>query len=240
MLEPKFSTTNTKKGITIAIDGPVASGKGTIAPLLAEKLQGFYLQTGAMYRAVALRCIQKQVDWSNEEEVLRELPGVRVRFEEKKVFLNDVNVTEELRKEMVGMASSKVAMMPRVRAEMIERQQKIAQEMLTLGKAIIAEGRDTATRLFPEASLKIFLTATPETRAHRRLAQLRAQGRKDVLYTKVFDELLKRDTQDQERRTDPLVTEPEKHGYIIVDSSDLTEAQTVEEIVTIMKEKGIL
>lgn len=228
------------KGIIIAIDGPVASGKGTIAPLLAERLQGFYLQTGAMYRCVALRCIQKQADWSNEEVVIRELPGVRVRFEGKEVFLNEVNVTEELRKEMVGMASSKVATMPQVRSELVERQQKIAEEMLTLGKAVIAEGRDTGTRLFPEASVKIFLTATPETRARRRVAQLQAQGRKDVLYTKVLDELLERDKQDQERKTDPLVTEPEKHGYIIVDSSDLTEAQTVEKIVTIMKEKRVL
>lgn len=228
------------KGITIAIDGPVASGKGTIAPMLADRLQGFYLQTGAMYRAVALRCMQKQVDWSNEDVVIRELPGVRVRFVEKAVLLNDVDVTEELRKEMVGMASSKVATMSRVREELVERQQKIAKEMLTQGKAVIAEGRDTGTRLFPEATLKIFLTATPETRARRRVAQLQAQGRSDVIYPKVLDELLERDRQDQERKTDPLVTDPEKHGYTVVDSSDLTEEQTIEKIMSLIKEKHIL
>lgn len=228
-----------EKGITIAIDGPVASGKGTLAPLLAAQLNGFYLQTGAMYRCVALSCMKDQIDWANEQAVVRELPKLSITFTADAVLVNGEDVTAEIRKEMVSMAASKIATMPQVRQEMVTRQQALAAAMLREGKIVIAEGRDTGTRLFPEASLKIFLTAKPEIRARRRVAQLRAMGR-EANYATVFSELMARDTQDQERKTDPLVTEPEKYGYTVIDDSSLSEEETITTILTMMKERGLL
>jgi CMP/dCMP kinase len=225
------------KGITIAIDGPVASGKGTIAPLLAKRLKGFYLQTGAMYRCVALYCLNAQVGWSEEKAVVVQLPNITIAFQGDAVLLNGADVTEEIRREVVGMASSKIAMMPSVREDMLSRQQHIAREKLQQGMPVIAEGRDTGTKLFPETTYKIFLTATPEIRARRRVAQIQAQGRTGAVYTTVLKELLERDEQDQERKTDPLVKDPEKHGYTVIDNSRLTEEETIEKILSLIEEE---
>jgi len=222
----------------IAIDGPVASGKGTVAPALAEKLHGFYLPTGAMYRVLALFCIRNGVDLAKEDEVVGLLQQVDIEFREQHIIANDNDVTEQLKDERVSMGSSAVSVLPHVREEMIRRQQGVAEEFISLGKDVVAEGRDTGTKLFPDADIKIFLTATPEVRAQRRLHQLLLSSR-DTTFEQVLAELMKRDEQDSSRKTDPLVKDPEEHGYVVIDNTNQEEQETIKEIIDTMKEKGL-
>lgn len=220
------------KGFVIAIDGPVAAGKGTISPLLAKNLNGFYLYTGAMYRCLALLCIEKGIDAKNENVVLSILPEFKINVSDNKVFLNGEDVTERIKKEDVAMASPSVAVIKKVREKMVLVQQDIANKLVDEGKIVIAEGRDTGTRVFPNAKLKIFLTATPEVRAKRRILQIEERGEK-----KEFENVLKdvklRDKQDSDRETDPLVKNPQDFGYFVLDTSEMSEEET---ITTITKE----
>lgn len=215
------------KGISIAIDGPVAAGKGTIAPLLARKLKGFYLYTGAMYRCVALFCIKKGVDLNNQGSVESILSKINIDFKNNRVFLNDEDVTEEIAKEKIAMGSSKVALYKSVRQKLVSLQREIADKALASGLSVIAEGRDTATKVMPKADLKIFLTATPQIRAKRRLAQIEKRGEQED-YEKVLADVIKRDNQDSKRKIDPLVANPENYGYVLLDNSNLSEKQTVD------------
>lgn len=226
------------KGFSIAIDGPVASGKGTIAPLLAKALFGFHLYTGGMYRSVALYCLQNGVDLTNQSEVESVLHAISVRLDDGRIFLNNTDVTEDIKREDVGMGGSTVATYPRVRADLVLRQQKIVKEKIAQGNVVIAEGRDTATKVLPDALLRVFLTARPHVRAERRLRQIQQRG-KDVSYDEVLKDLQMRDQQDSTRATDPLVSDPEKHGYFVLDSSDLTEEETVKAIVNELGRRGI-
>ncbi|HZQ29828.1 MAG TPA: (d)CMP kinase [Patescibacteria group bacterium] len=222
------------KGFAIAIDGPVAAGKGTIAPLLAKKLSGFYLYTGAMYRCLALLAIKKNVDLSDKTSILGILPEVKVEFINDGVFLNGEDVTFDIKQQNVANASSRLAVIPEVRHHMVKLQQDIAKRAIEEGKIVVAEGRDTATRVFPEARLKVFLTATAEERAKRRLEQLKMMGVVADLET-VLDGVKKRDETDTQRETDPLVKNPQEHGYFVLDNTNLTEAQTLEAIESQIK-----
>ncbi len=222
------------KGFAIAIDGPVAAGKGTIAPLLAKNLSGFYLYTGAMYRCLALLAIKKNIDLSDKTSILGILPEVKVEFINDGVFLNGEDVTFDIKQQNVANASSRLAVIPEVRHHMVKLQQDIAKRAIEEGKIVVAEGRDTATRVFPEARLKVFLTATAEERAKRRLEQLRMMGVVADFET-VLDGVKKRDETDTQRETDPLVKNPQEHGYFVLDNTNLTEAQTLEAIESQIK-----
>lgn len=225
-------------GFIIAIDGPVASGKGTIAPLLANRLNGFYLQTGAMYRAVALYCMQHSIDLTDKEAIIKNLPKIAIQFSDGRILLNGEDVTDEIRHEEVAYASSRIATIPEVRAFLVKEQQQIALKELKKGKVVVAEGRDTATKVFPDAKLKIFLTATPQVRAKRRQDQITKLTGKKVPFDEVLSEILKRDEQDKNRAIDPLVSNPKEHGYVVVDNSYQTERQTLEQMINLLKERG--
>lgn len=220
----------------MAIDGPVASGKGTIAKKLSRDLQGFYLYTGAMYRIVALACLEKNIDLHNEAQVIAELPTIAIRFEGEKVFFNDRDVTERIKEEDAANGSSVVAAYPKVREQMVALQQHIAQEAINQGKLVISEGRDTGTKVFPNADIKIYLTATDEVRAKRRVAQFQEQG-KEVSFTQVLQDLKERDRRDKERITDPLPSNPEELDYFVVDNSEENEEQR---ILTELKRRGLV
>lgn len=222
------------KGFSIAIDGPVAAGKGTIAPKLASKLNGFYLYTGAMYRCVALFCIRKGIDLNNEGSVDSILSKIKIEFKDDNIFLNGEDVTEEIKKEKVAMGSSKVALYKDVRQKLVLYQKEIAHKALSRGENVVAEGRDTGTKVLPKANLKLFLTADPQIRAKRRLAQIEKRGEKEDFKT-VLDDIKKRDKQDSKRKIDPLVTNPENYGYTILDNSNLTEEETIEKILSLIK-----
>lgn len=222
------------KGFAIAIDGPVAAGKGTIAPRLAEKLNGFYLYTGAMYRCLALAGLKNGISLEDEDSLVSLLPKINIEFRLDKVFLNGVDVTDEIKDPKVANGSSRVAIIPKVREHMVKKQQEIALKAIEEGKIVVAEGRDTATRIMPNAKLKVFLTANPNIRAQRRLNQLKEQGQ-DASLDKILSEIKERDIRDLERKVDPLVSNPSNFGYFVLDNSNLSEEETLMKIIEKLK-----
>jgi CMP/dCMP kinase len=227
------------EGFVIAIDGPVAAGKGTVASKLAEDLQGFYLYTGGTYRSVALAGIQKGIDLTNTEAVIGLLKDVRIQFKDNRVLLNGEDVTDRIKEPDAANGASVVASMPGVRKEMVHLQRNVADEMIEEGKIVVIEGRDTATVVFPNAALRVFLTASDVVRAKRRLKQYTEQG--DVRdYESVLAEIRERDRRDTERETDPLVSNPEELGYFILDDSEKNEADTLEAIKSELKKRNLL
>lgn len=219
-----------KEGFAIAIDGPVAAGKGTIAPRLAEKLKGFYLYTGAMYRCLALSGLKNGINLEDKNSLISLLPQINIEFRQDRVFLNGVDVTDEIKDPKVASGSSKVAIIPKVREHMVKKQQEIALKAITDGKIVVAEGRDTGTIVFPNAKLKVFLTANPNVRAERRLNQLKEQGL-DASFDKVLSEIKERDIRDLQREVDPLVSDPSSFGYFVLDNSNLSEEETLIRII---------
>lgn len=220
------------KGFVIALDGPAGAGKGTLAPLLAKELGGFYLYTGAFYRALAYVCLRKKIEPTDEKEVLREAESLKLILKQKKIFLAGQEITASINNNEIARLSSQVALLAKVRWSLVNKQQQLAQEYLQKGKIVVAEGRDSATRIFPDARFKIFLTASREERARRRFRQL--QKTDHVSFKDVFKSLKTRDKQDIERKTDPLVSDPLKHGYVIVDNTNLDEEETLDALLKII------
>lgn len=216
----------------IAIDGPVAAGKGTIAKLLSTKLHGFNLNTGAMYRCVALYCMQHAVPMQKAEKVIAVLSQIVIDLEDEKVFLNGEDVTEQVKKREVSQFSAKVAAIGKVREAMVQRQQEIGLAKMARGIVVIAEGRDAATKIFPDAALKIFLTARSEVRAKRRYEQMGGKANHTITFEQILQDTNERDRRDYERTVDPLVKEPKKYGYTVIDNSDMNEEETVQRVLS--------
>ncbi len=229
-----------KKGFVIAIDGPVAAGKGTIASELAKELQGFYLYTGATYRCLTLYALEQKIDVSDEHAVMSILPNVDIDLVDNKVMLNGRDVTDAIQKVEISKTVPTIAAMQQVRTAMVTLQREIAAKRIEKGDIIVIEGRDTATVVFPDAALKVFLTAYPEVRAARRLAQLQSSGNTTMTLSDVLQSLQKRDEEDTERAIDPLVKDPSKHGYFIVDDTGLSEKDTVKKITEELKKRNLL
>jgi cytidylate kinase len=214
--------------LQIAIDGPAASGKTTVARLLAQRLGVVYVDTGAMYRALALAALQTQTDVDNESALARLFDQqIRVSLDHEaqlgfRVFWNNRELsTEELDTPVVTAVVSIVAAHPRVREAMVREQRRIAAE----GSVVMA-GRDIATVVLPNASCKIFLTASVAARVHRRRAQLEKAGI-DVSAHELTQEIEERDRLDETRKISPLRKSP---GARTIDSSELTAEQVVDEI----------
>lgn len=223
------------KGFVIAIDGPVASGKGTLAALLSEKLNGFYLYTGAMYRSVALLCLEKGLNIKDEESVKRVLTQANFEFKGIKVMLNGKDVTERIKEPDIASAGSIIATYPSVREDLVRKQQELGLRKVEDGIIVIAEGRDTATKVFPKAEVKIFLTATPGVKAKRRLNQYKEKGI-EKSYNEVLSEINLRDKSDSERKISPLV--PAKDSIQIDTTNDRIE-DTFKKVMEILKKKGL-
>ena len=228
-----------KKGFIIAIDGPLASGKGTIAKRLATILHGIDLYTGAMYRSVAFFCINNSIDLNNAALVIEQLSKVTIDYKEDKIFLNGEDVTDAIQDARIAEGASIVGVIPEVRRDLVRRQQTIGIEEMQSGKIVLVEGRDIGTVVFPDAALKLYLTASETVRAKRRLAQYEKQGGKWTL-EEVLSDIRVRDTRDTKRVTDPLVSDPEKDGYTVLDNSDLNEEQTIDKIISMLKERNLL
>lgn len=224
-----------KKGYSVAIDGPVAAGKGTIAPALAKKLNGFYINTGAMYRCVALFCFKNNINIENESNIEKVLDKISIELKNDRIFLNGTDVTDEIKKENISMSSSKVALYQKVRQKLVLYQHKIAQNALSSGISVVAEGRDTGTKVLPNADLKVFLTADPRVRAQRRLQQIKDR-KENKSFEEILEEIITRDKQDSERKIDPLVTNPKAYGYFVLDNSSLSEEETINAIIKEIKE----
>lgn len=229
-----------KKAISIAIDGPVGAGKGTLAITLAQKINALYVYTGAMYRELALACLREKTDLTDEEKVLGVLNKISIEFKPTsdgiKAFLNGEDVGEEIFKPYVGKAVPIVAAFSRVRREMVLRQKKMAEDAIKSGKSVVMEGRDITTDVIPNADMKIYLTADIKVRAQRRLDQFRSKG-----ITARFDDVLKdleeRDMMDMQRIVSPLrIVE----DAVVIDTTNDTIDQTAEIVIKKLKERNLI
>lgn len=228
------------KGFAIAIDGPVAAGKGTVAGLLAEKLHGFHLNTGAMYRCLALYCLENNIDVKDYQAVIDTLSKIWFDLDHISVKLNGEDVTERIKQRDVTSLVPKVAAIGEVRVEMVKRQREIGLKMIEKGYVVLTEGRDAATKIFPDAKLKIFLTARPEIRAKRRYEQMGGDNNGTISLEQILEDTKERDYKDTHRSVSPLASEPEKHGYLVVDDSDLSEEDTITTILDALSKKQIV
>jgi cytidylate kinase len=204
----------------IAIDGPSASGKGTIASRVAKKLGFHYLESGALYRLVALVALREGV--TDEPRLAALAENMDVVFDDGDVWLGDEAVTEKVRSEPVGNRASEVAKLPAVRQALLRRQRAFRR-----APGLVADGRDMATVVFPDAELKVFLTADPEIRARRRYKQLIEKGI-DANLRALSRDLRDRDERDAKREVAPLVPAPDSQ---VLDSSALSIDEVVERIV---------
>jgi len=211
-----------KKGLIIAIDGPAASGKSTTAQLLAEKLGYVYIDTGAMYRACALKAKKMGIDINDEESIRELLDDIDIRIEnhnsKNRIFLDGEDVSEDIRADDISALASAISAIPAVRYKMVELQRKMGEK-----GGVILDGRDIGTFVFPTAEVKFFLTASPEVRAKRRWLELQQKGiNKD--FSEVLADLVKRDNNDSQRALAPL---KKADDAIEVDTSNMTiEEQT--------------
>ena len=210
--------------IQIAIDGHSSTGKSTLAKALAKHLGILYLDSGAMYRAVALHQIRHNL---NDRELIDQLDDIEVSFNaQNEICLNGAVVENEIRKMEVSNKVSGVAQIPEVRRKLVELQQKVPQ-------SVVMDGRDIGTVVFPSARLKLFMTARPEIRAQRRYNELIAKGDK-VSLEDVLENLKSRDFQDENRATDPLRAASDA---IYFDNSDLSLDQQLQKAIQLYQER---
>ena len=206
----------------IAIDGPAGSGKSTVAQALAARLNLHYLDTGAMYRAVAFAVIHQQIDIHDIEKVIQAAKSLDLQLTQESCVVNGIEATEEIRGQEVTLLVSQVAAVPEVRAEMVKRQRTWAEER----NGGVMEGRDIGSVVFPDASLKIYLTASEEVRAKRRAAEIE-EG--DV--ASIAADIERRDTVDTQRSASPLM---EAEDAIVVDTSEMTLEQVVDHVIELI------
>lgn len=221
--------------INIAIDGPAGAGKSTIAKELAKELSYIYVDTGAMYRAMALFCIRQGIDIENGEAVsdLCQKADIRIEYQNgaQCVILNGENVNGLIRTEEVGNTTSKISVYPKVRAKLVALQQKLAEN-----NDVIMDGRDIGTCVLPNAQAKIYLTASVQARAKRRFDELQKKGEKADL-SQIEADIKERDYRDMHRETAPLTQAPDA---VLIDSSDMGIAEVVTEILVLLKKKGFV
>lgn len=215
--------------INIAIDGPSASGKSTIAKELCKKLDYKHLDTGAMYRCVALKVVKTGIDYNDEAALKELLKGIKIDFSsDGKVFLDGEDVSSAIRTDEISMMASNVSTKLTVRKHLVKMQQKIAKN-----KGYIMDGRDIGTVVLPDAEVKIFMTASAETRAMRRYLENQERGIKSNLRA-LTQEIIERDYQDSHRKHSPL---KKAEDAIEIDTSEMTIVQVVDEIMQIVEEK---
>ena len=206
----------------IAIDGPTASGKGTVAMLVAKRLSFHYLDSGALYRIVALASQKLGIEASNGPEMGLLIPKLLISFKGDQIFLDNEDVTESIRTESIGLRASTLAAHPEVRTALVGLQRSFRQS-----PGLVADGRDMASVIFPDAVLKIFLTATAQARAERRYKQLIAKGI-SVKLANLLQDLQERDARDSSRGTAPLRV---ADGAKVLETSDLSVDQALNSVL---------
>ena len=213
----------------VAIDGPAGAGKGTITKLVGEKLGLINIDTGATFRCVTLNMLQEQIDIQEEDKIKEMLDKINIKMEPNgKIFLNGEDVTRRIRENDVNNFVSPVSVLPIVRNKLLEVQRSIAEE-----KNVIMEGRDIGTVVFPNADVKIYLDATAEERAKRRVLQNQEKGIESS-YEEVLEGIKDRDKRDSTRKIAPL---KKAKDAIYVDSTNLSIEQVVEKIIQIIENK---
>lgn len=206
----------------IAIDGPSASGKGTVAQGVAQALRFHYLDSGALYRAVALAAMRRAINLEVSSEVSSIAKNIKVIFSEAMVSLDDRDVTAEIRSEAVSRTASQIAALPEVRQVLLERQRRFRRP-----PGLVAEGRDMGSVVFPDALVKVFLTATPEERARRRYKQLMEKGLSANMPL-LLQDIHERDARDSARPVAPL---QKCADAIEIDTTAMTVAEAVSKIL---------
>jgi len=218
--------------LNIAIDGPVGAGKSSIADEAARRLGILHLDTGAMYRALGLTALRKGVSTEDEAAVTNLCRHLNIAVSHEKdgqhTFVDGEDVTGLIRTPKVSMAASSVSRYTDVRKEMVRLQQKLAAET-----DMLVDGRDICTTVLPNATAKIFLTASPEERARRRWLEMQAKGQTET-YEQVLEELKKRDEQDMNRPVEPL---RQAEDAVLLDSTHLSFEQVVDRVLEIVEEK---
>ena len=218
---------------SIAIDGPAGAGKSTLARQLAEKLGFIYVDTGAIYRTVALAVLRAEMDPKDAGQVAGLLGGLDIRMdygpdEEQRMFLNGEDVSGAIREHQVSGLASQVSAIPAVRDFLLDFQRRQARE-----HSVVMDGRDIGTVVLPEADVKIFLTAAPEARAKRRLLELQQRGQQ-ADYEAVLRDIIQRDEQDANRPIAPL---RQAEDARLLDTTRLNLEQSLEALVRLVKEK---
>ncbi|MEW6685525.1 MAG: (d)CMP kinase [Candidatus Edwardsbacteria bacterium] len=217
------------KRLIIAIDGPAASGKSTTAKLVARRLGYQYIDTGAMYRAFAFKAIKEKIstdDWENLEQLAKRTEIIQKTVNsELHTFLDGVDVTEEIRLPEVAKASSPVSAVPLVRRKLVALQQEMGKK-----GGVVLEGRDTTTVVFPEADVKIYMTASPKIRAERRQKELKQKGINHSL-TEIIKEIKERDKRDSSRSDSPL---RKARDAIVLDTTSLSVEEETEMVLKIV------
>jgi cytidylate kinase len=212
----------------VAVDGPAGSGKSTISKLVAEKYKLTYLDTGAMYRMVAFYSLEKGVDLDSPSEVELMLENIKIDIEGDKFILNGIDVSQEIRTPRVTSVVSKTASIKAVREKLVELQREIGN-----GKRVILDGRDIGTVVFPDAHLKVFLIASPEERAKRRLKEYEEKGIESD-YESVLGSIKERDHIDSTREESPL---KKADDAIEVDTSFLSIEEVSNKISALIRER---
>ena len=215
----------------VAIDGPAGAGKSTVARRVADALGFVLVDTGAIYRVVALAAARRGVAWSEGKNLgnlaQNLVQNTSIRFEGTKVFLDSEDVSVAIRTPQIGMGASQVSAHPEVRAALLDLQRQAGKD-----GGVVLEGRDIGTVVFPDAEVKVFLTASPEVRAERRYEELVAKGNKDVSLASTLEDVKKRDAQDTGRAHAPL---RQAEGATLVDSSSLTIDEVVATIARLAR-----
>jgi cytidylate kinase len=222
-----------KKKLSIAIDGPAAAGKSTVAKIVAKKKSFLYIDTGAMYRAVTYAAIKNNINLADEEKLAALLNRITidlvVDLGQQKVFINDEEVTEAIRTDEVSNQVSLVASHGQVRESLVDRQRKMAEH-----GGVVMDGRDIGTHVLPQAEVKIFLLASVDERAKRRYEENKKKGY-DVNYDILVEEIAKRDKLDSEREISPL---RKAEDAIEIDTTSLSIQEVAEKILEIVDHKS--
>ena len=218
--------------VIIAIDGPAGAGKSTVARQVAAALGYTYLDTGAMYRSVAWKALRTTADHTREEAMEDVARRLAIRFTpltpdgRQQVFADDNDVTAEIRTQEVSELTSRISAFPAVRRIVVEQQRRMG---VTAERGVVLEGRDIGTIVFPDANLKVFLTASPEERARRRVAELRACGL-EADYVQTLADQIARDTRDTQRPDSPLAAAPDA---VALSTDGLTIPEVVDRILAL-------
>lgn len=220
--------TKKRMAMIITIDGPAGAGKSTAARMLAERLGFEFLDTGAMYRAVAWACVDRNIDLTNAAAVTETASSISIVFEDERIICNGQDVTTAIRSAEAGHAASIVAAVPGVRLEMVRLQRESAE-----AHNYVTEGRDQGSEVFPDSECKFFLTADPRVRAERRLQELQARGQSESI-DEVLAQIVDRDERDRTRDIGPLVM---AQDAVEVDTSGRTIAQVVDFLESTSRER---
>lgn len=213
---------------SVAIDGPAASGKSTMAKIISKRLNLEYIDTGAMYRALTLKVLKENISFSAISSIIQLSNNTIIDFQDNHIYLDGKKVDEEIRRNTINQKVSEIAKIGQVRKHMVKKQQDIAMR-----KNVIMDGRDIGSIVLPNAEYKFFIWASLEERAKRRYLELKEKGENNINLNQIKEEIRVRDKIDSTREVGPLIKSPDAYT---IDTTDKTIEESVQEILDIIKE----